>query len=83
MMKIVRRDGRINGNGTNIEVKEAIEDSLHGHGRDGQLENIASLANSEAEMIATLIQLLVDNNVLTLEQVAVMFSYRYKLEEWS
>lgn len=69
------------------EAETSAAKAIHGSITDasgsseGQIEGINDRSNKQAEIIAMLIQLLVDGKVLTLEQIAPMLSYHYKVEE--
>lgn len=69
------------GHGKPIEVKEAVSDKLYPYpySYDGKLEKIEKIAELQSEMMATLIQVLVDHHQLNEHDIKELLGYDYEV----
>jgi molybdate-binding protein len=84
-MKIVR-DKLISGYFTStkeVDVEDAIRGSIEGysdHG-EGSVEVAKRVADNSADMLAKLISILVEKEMLTSNDISSMLSYKFSIEE--
>lgn len=83
MSKLMSGSPWLETGGKEVTVKDAVQGTINSGAAliDGHIETLQDKVEKQAEMIAALMQLLVDSKVLTLEQIAITLSYGYSVEE--